>query len=138
MQAGTPASGFEVWVRRNMRWLSVEETLAHLLSDRSGGNDVIPGTTKRFEFSDGSWPDIATTYNNDGSEMWIGTKDDWHTNFGRTDAHRLAWFILWEWWAKGEWFGLKRWAWYQLLFRRVNRHKIAVGLVQGVRGRRRD
>ena len=106
--------------RRRPR-LSIEDRLYHLLSDHAYGNDNPPGTRARFEFKHGSWPEIATTYNDDGALMWIGTGSEWHTNFNQKDARRLAWFILWNWWAKGQWFGLRRWAWYKLLHRRIAR-----------------
>lgn len=96
-----------------------EDKLAHLLSDHWCGNDTIPGSSKEFRFGE-SWPDIANPHN-DGSELWIGTMNRWHTHMNRPDAHRLAWWILVNWWAIGEWFGLKRWLWYKLLHRRVMR-----------------
>lgn len=105
---------------RRTRDFSIENWLSHLLSDQWCGNDTIPGSTKEMRFTDGSWPDIVNIHN-DGCELWIGTMDEWHTHMNRTDARRMAWFILWEWWAKGEWFGLKRAAWYRLLHRRVAR-----------------
>ena len=100
--------------------MSIEDKLAHLLSDQWCGNDYPPGSEKQILFTE-SWPDIANIHN-DGSELWIGTMHEWHTHMNRHDAHRLAWFILWTWWIRGEWLGLKRMLWYKLLFRRVRRH----------------
>ena len=99
---------------------SIENWLYRRLSDKWCGNDTIPGSTKEMRFTGKSWPDIVNIHN-DGSELWIGTLDTWHTHMSRTDARHMAWFILWEWWAKGEWFGIKRAIWYRLLHRRVAR-----------------
>ncbi len=61
--------------------------------------------------------------NNDGFELWMGYPNEWHHHMHSKDARRLAWFILWTWWAKGTWFGLKRWIWYKALNKHVNRFK---------------
>ncbi len=62
--------------------------------------------------------DSVIKTSNDGFELWFGTPDhwDWHCKF--PEARKLAWFILWTWWAKGTWFGLRSWLWYKLLARR--------------------
>lgn len=60
---------------------------------------------------------------NDGFELWIGSPDQWYWHCKFDEARRLAWFILWNWWAKATWFGLRRWAWYKLLNRRCRRTK---------------
>jgi hypothetical protein len=58
----------------------------------------------------------ATTYNNDGFELWIAyTKGPWLTHFRASDARRLAIIILWDWWIKSTWLGLKRALWYRSL-----------------------
>lgn len=58
---------------------------------------------------------------NDGFEVGIGFLDQWHCMLRRPTALRLAWFILWTWWAKGQWFGLKRVIWYGTLRRMLAR-----------------
>lgn len=55
----------------------------------------------------------ASTYNNDGFELWICyTRDKWLVHFRRNEALELAWIIVWDWWIKSTWFGLKRKIWY--------------------------
>ena len=71
-----------------------------------------PGAECRLDFGEGGTSDLATTYNNDGFELWLGRPDKWFTFYSARQARRLAWFILWEWWAKSTWFGLKRRLWY--------------------------
>jgi hypothetical protein len=67
---------------------------------------------------------IATTYNNDGFELWIGyTHGGWLAHFRQSDARRLAWLILWDWWVVSTWCELKRRIWYWALRRRVERTK---------------
>jgi hypothetical protein len=58
---------------------------------------------------------------NDGFELWVGTPDKWYWHTNRQGARELWWFILR--WRLGEWFGLRRWFWYRLLHRRVERHQ---------------
>lgn len=109
--------------------------LAHLihskLGDDFGGSSSPPGSAQRMEFGEldnGKPMYVATTYNNDGHEIWLARNGgDWITFFDHKSARRLAWFILWDWWAKGTWFGLKRWIWYKSLSVIVdsyNSHKV--------------
>jgi hypothetical protein len=85
-------------------------------------NDRPPGSTQNLKFNivKGKCKaaddyEIATTDCNDGFELWLGNLYEWHAFYNAKDARRLAWFILWTWWAKGTWFGLKRWLWYKSL-----------------------
>jgi hypothetical protein len=98
------------------------------LADSWGGSESPPGSNQVLEFGEldeGKPMHTATTYNNDGHELWIA-----YTNWGKwqfhcraEDARRLAWFILWTWWAKGTWFGLKRRLWYWALHIKVEGYK---------------
>ena len=83
-----------------------------------------PGSSAELDFGD---PDddgkpmlVARTYCNDGFELWVGYRSRWLFHCEAKHARRLAWFILWEWWAKSTWFGMKRWLWYRALHRVVS------------------
>lgn len=91
-------------------------------------NDRPPGSTQRlkFDIDEDGFYQIACTNNNDGFELWLGNPSEWHVFYGAKDARRLAWFILWTWWAKGTWFGLKRKIWYKALNRKVQKRKSTV------------
>jgi hypothetical protein len=78
--------------------------------------------------------EIATT-GNDGFELWLGYPHKWHAFYRSDHARRLAWFILWEWWIKGTWCGLKRNLWYWALHIRVVEMKWAAAEMKGVKGR---
>lgn len=85
----------------------------------SGDPDVYctsPGSECKLEFGemDGDQPMfIATTYNNDGHELWIGyNKAGWCFHCRAKDARKLAWFILWNWWIVSTWCGIKRKMWF--------------------------
>jgi hypothetical protein len=101
------------------RKISLEERLYNALGTEWCGNINPPGDHIRIDLAHG-W--LAAT-SNDGFELWIGTEDrwDWHCRF--PEALRLAWFILWRWWALSTWFGLRRWLWYKLLTRRCAKYK---------------
>lgn len=60
----------------------------------------------------------------DGGEIGIGWPDKWHVILNGGVALRLAWFILWTWWARGTWFGLRRRIWYWGLRRRIDRRSV--------------
>lgn len=85
--------------------------------ERFGEKDRPPGSTQFLKFCahDDNDYQIATTDNNDGFELWLGSPHEWHVFYSAPDARRLAWFVLWEWWAKSTWFGLKRAIYYWLL-----------------------
>lgn len=63
------------------------------------------------------------TTNNDDFELWIGYQDQWRWHMSRKEALRLAWFIVWTWRIKAEWFGLRRWAYYRGLHMAVGRER---------------
>ena len=90
------------------------------LGEDHGGNAAPPGSTQQLRFGeidpdDGKPPYVATTDNNDGFELWLGTMHTWHVFYKAPEARRLAWFILWTWWIRGTWCGLKRRIWYWAL-----------------------
>lgn len=93
------------------RWL-MEAT-----GDEWCGNTVPPGDhlTLRVPMHEGASHDDHNVYcvNEDGSSFWIGYPREWRFHMGRKEARRMAWFILWDWWARKEWFGLRRWAWFR-------------------------
>lgn len=98
---------------------SVARRIYNTLGDDCGGSPSPPGSACRLEFGepgdDGRPMDIATTDNNDGSDLWLGWRSEWHVFYEAKHARRLAWFILWTWWVKGTWCGLKRRIWYWAL-----------------------
>lgn len=97
---------------------SIEEWAYDALGDEWCGNTVPPGDRLGVDLD---CEQIAQT-SNDGFELWIGTRNEWAWHCRKPDALRLAWFILWRWWAVGTWFGAKRAIWYWLLHRRCERH----------------
>ena len=99
--------------------LKIAYWIHNKLGDDFGGNPSPPGSAQRLEFGelDNNKPMyVATTYNNDGHEIWLAWNGGaWITFFNQQTARQLAWFILWDWWAKGTWFGLKRKIWFMAL-----------------------
>lgn len=91
----------------------------HLATEWCGGEHP-PGDHETTYFKDPSWPEVAC-WLNDGSELWLGTKHDWHTHMIRKNARQLAFFIIWS--DVKIWFGLRRKIWYWALHKKVNRFK---------------
>lgn len=90
------------------------------LGEDWGGNGSPPGSTQKLEFGelDGDLPmHVAVTYCNDGQDIWLAYNQGgkWLAHYEARHARRLAWFILWDWWAVATWFGLKRKIWYWAL-----------------------
>lgn len=89
------------------------------------GYGVPPGAECQFEFGeidDGKPMFTATTYNNDGYELWIAySHGGWLCHFKQKDARHLAKLILWDWWVVSTWCGLKRRIWYWALHESVKK-----------------
>lgn len=95
--------------------------------DKTGWACVPPGDQMWFQFGeiDDDRPMYTANTSNDGSEIWLcySHGGGWLVHFRQQDARQLAWFILWTWWGKSTWFGLKRRIWYWALRRKVSRMK---------------
>lgn len=83
------------------------------------GGAAPPGDWLRHQFGpdDEGKPMYAANTSNDGFEIWIAYSvgGKWLVHFDAKTARQLAKFILWDWWAKATWFGLKRKIWYWAL-----------------------
>ena len=105
--------------------LKISKWLHNKLGPDFGGTPSPPGSECQLDFGeldgDTNDPDgmrpmyVARTYADDGATLWLGTWHKWHVFYRAKDARRLALFILWNWWAKSTWFGLKRKIWYWAL-----------------------
>jgi hypothetical protein len=79
-----------------------------------------PAEPMRFEFGlDAEYTDAdlvkVFSVNNDGFELIMGYPEKWCLTINRQTARRLAWFILWTWMVRTDWFGLRRWLYYRAL-----------------------
>jgi hypothetical protein len=105
-----------------------------LTRDHTAGLSGVPGNWLSLEMGppndDGSPLHYART-GDDAFVLWIGYRDRWWGSLPRKEARRLAWFVLWRWWARGEWFGLRRWLFYRALAREVARHQRAMPPLTG-------
>lgn len=87
---------------------------------------VVPGDWLRYEFgeinSDTNKPFYVARTSNDGFELWLAYNEPghgWLAHYPSKAARQLAWFVLWHWWGKSTWFGLKRKLWYWALHERL-------------------
>lgn len=109
----------------------IADWIYHNLSgDPEHQEHVVPGDSLHFEFGERdsdpgpmhNRPMFTAVTSNDGYELWIAyTGGKWLVHFRKEYARRLARFILWDWWAKSTWFGLKRKLWYWALRTRLMR-----------------
>jgi hypothetical protein len=103
--------------KRRLR--SFEDWAFDFLGSHWGGNTNAPGAN-----IDGRIGDCyVVSTRNDGYEVFIGYEHEWKIHFRGPEAAQLVRFIVWDWWAKGMGCGLRRWAWYKLLSRRVARYQ---------------
>ena len=99
--------------------MNVENWLYRNLGGEWCGNVCPPGDNENIRWVDNGCERVACILN-DGFEIGIGSPSKWFVLIRRENALRLAWFILWTWMIRWEWFGLRRKLWYWLLFRRCN------------------
>lgn len=97
---------------------SFEERLYKLLGDEYCGNTTMPLDSRRLRWHSDDGVERVVMFVNDAHELGFGHPDEWQMIIRRSDFHRV---ILWyaRQWAFSEWLGLRRWAWYRLLHRRV-------------------
>jgi hypothetical protein len=53
----------------------------------------------------------------------VGYPNEWLFHCSTREARRIARYVLWDWWALTEWFGLRRWVYYRALHAEVERHR---------------
>lgn len=103
----------------NVRHL--EDWLYKFLSDEWCGNETMPLDNDGFDYNEGGAA-FVVRFNNDAHELWFGFPNEWRMSMTRRSFHAIMrWYL--SRWTFGEWFGLKRWLWYKLLHRRVNRYR---------------
>jgi hypothetical protein len=89
-----------------MKWHHVWGTNVH------GTPGSVPGDWLQLKGM--TYPPVVSV-TEDAFTLWLGTSDEWMCHMSRTDARRLAWFILFRWWLCAEWCGLRRWLFYKSL-----------------------
>ena len=105
-----------------MRKLKLENKLYHILSTDWCGNDDVPLTYRRLKIKHDDGLEYVISFENDSFELGFGYPDKWLMFLGRKDFHKvMRWYL--KNWAWGEWFGLRRYLWYKLLHRKVERTK---------------
>ncbi len=97
--------------------MSVHDWIYKNLGSEACGNTVAPGDWMDLQ-PPLQYPPVVHV-SEDAWTLWIGTATEWHTHMSRGDAHRLAWFILYRWWIRAEWFGLRRRLWFWALRKRL-------------------
>jgi hypothetical protein len=110
------------WDRFRWRWLhrhAVEDLLYHILSTEDCGNNGVPLNHSTLRFQDYHGCEQVVSFLNDSFEVGIGSPERWDLMIERKDFHRIIRWYLGQWAL--EWFGLRRWIWYKLLYRRVER-----------------
>jgi hypothetical protein len=101
-------------------YLRLSNWIYEHLGDRWCGSAVPPGDHRNLPFGHKM---VAYVFD-DGGWLHIGWRDEMMANrITAADARKVAVFILWDWWALGTWFGLKRKLWYWALHRKVGSYR---------------
>lgn len=110
-----------------LRRRSFEAWLYDALGDEWCGTTGPPANHLVLYVDDQHMRDLKYVFStvNDGFELGIGYPSQWLCILRKEVCLKLAWFILWRWWIRGTWFGLKPLTWYWLLNRRCAQYKLA-------------
>ena len=114
-------SGAQASARRRRTF---EEWLYDALGTEWGGNTNPPLDLYGFDvpMEGGTNPEDKYVFRltNDAFEVYMGYPSEWRFHMNRRTARKFVWWYLK--WHVFEWFGLRRWLWYKLLFRRVRNY----------------
>jgi hypothetical protein len=108
------------WELLRMKWRH-RFSLFHLLAEKDCGNDGPPLNHRSISVNDGGFERVFCILN-DSFEIGIGWPAHWDTTVERKAIHKFIWWYL-RLWIFSDWFGLRRWAWYKLLRRRVEKSR---------------
>lgn len=110
--------------------MSIETKIMEIVGKDFAGNDAPPYPRPLYYRCDGNGllrvetcdrDTQVISSNNDGFEVWFGWGDHWKHHMGEAEVRALFWWLLWEWYAKARWFGLRRPIYYWALRRHVRR-----------------
>lgn len=116
-----PANDPQAAVSKHPRWdrlrnEGIEGLAYRLVSDE---NEHVPLNWASITVDDQGCKRVFA-FLNDSSEIGIGWPSEWHATIRREAIHKFIRWYLWKW-GWGEWFGLRRWIFYKLIHRRVER-----------------
>lgn len=59
--------------------------------------------------------------NNDGFELWFGTGNEWEWSLESSEVRLLTKYIIWNWWVKSRWLGIRRPLYYWALHKHIEK-----------------
>lgn len=96
------------------------------LTGTDWGGDYAPPFAKTYRYK---WADTERVFanNNDGMELWFGYHDKWEWHIGNNEVKALTKWLIWDWWIKARWLGLRRPIYYWALHSGLHRGEPWVG-----------
>ena len=129
------ATGRRRW--RRPRVFDVENWLYKTLSNGWCGNTCPPMDNRKYKwFQEDKFADddyYVFSQGEDGHEMWIGHAHEWYFHLELKRFRYIALWTIYQWFVV-DWFGLRTWLWWKLLFKQCDRTKKALVLVRGKDG----
>lgn len=126
-------------MKRNKRYKeNIYQRIMQLTGTKLGGGHNVPPEAKtlRYGVIDNTVVEVKSTLygdtgsdyrvfapNNDGMELWFGYGHEWRWHLSNVETRSLFWWLLWEWYAKARWFGLRRPIYYWALRKQVALYK---------------
>lgn len=90
-------------------------------SEVFAGSPGDPPQARTLYYADGKETDrhnpdaYVIAAGNDGFEVWIGTRSKWYTHLRAPEVRLLTRWLIWDWYIKARWLGLRRPVYYWAL-----------------------
>lgn len=82
------------------------------LVEQCGEKLAPPGGSQLFRSIEANGSEMTMIARGDSFDCYQGRREFTAFALSPRTVLKLAWFILWTWWAKGTWFGMKTRLWY--------------------------
>lgn len=90
----------------------VADVVATRLSVMQPSGVFPPGADAQFRIAQPDGSEVTLISNGDSLTLITGKREFTTQRITPPVAIRLGWFLLWRWWVRGTWCGLKLAAWY--------------------------
>ena len=118
IMGGMVASQETKWQR--WRRFSLENWIWHKLGKNWCGNNCPPLAETAYRIKSNHGTTEVIMFVDDAGEIGLGYPDSWHHIYNRRDFNKLVRWYVWQI-VIHDWCGFRRWLWYKILFRKVNK-----------------
>jgi len=117
--------------------MSIYSRIMRVVGTEWCGSDTVPHSRTLYYADDGSGHEVergsrdayVIASNNDGFELWFGTPQNWYHHMNQREVRLLTKYLLWDWYVKARWLGLRRPIYYWALHKHLQQWRRKSGRV---------